>query len=153
MSFKVIPITQEIVDKVRETGKSSWAKLPASTAIAGGYGPCRSCLKTFTAGKDERTFFTYNPFDGLADLPLPGPVFIHAGECEAYNSDEFPPDLRNIPMLFEAFDADGKMLQRVKVEEPMIETQIGDILNVSKTSYIYVRNAEAGCFIMRIERE
>ncbi|HEV7645542.1 MAG TPA: DUF1203 domain-containing protein [Pyrinomonadaceae bacterium] len=152
VTFQITPIPDEIARQVRGTGVSSWAKLPASTSIAKGYGPCRSCLRVFEVDKDERTFFTYNPFEGRAELPLPGPIFIHREECEPYRAEGFPPDLRDLPMLFEAFTAGGEMIGRVKVSQSDIEQQIGELFALPETEYIYVRNAEAGCFMAFIDR-
>jgi hypothetical protein len=151
-SFKVTAIPAEIAEKVRMTGVSSWAKLPASTSIAKGYGPCRLCLKTFEVDKDERIFFTYNPFEGRAELPLPGPVFIHKENCARYEGESFPPDFRRLPMLFEVFTTDEQMLKRVSVAENTIEQQIEELFSSPEASYIYVRNAEAGCFMAFVER-
>jgi hypothetical protein len=151
-AFKVTAIPTEIARGVRETGMSSWAKLPASTSVAKGYGPCRLCLKTFEVDKDERTFFTYNPFEDRAELPLPGPIFIHARDCERYSSDRFPPDFRALPMLFEAFGESGEMVKRVAVEEQKIEAQIDGLFALPAVKFIYIRNAEAGCFMAFIDR-
>ena len=109
-------------------------------------------MKTFHEGRDQRTAFIYDAFRGLADLPLPGPVFIHTEHCTPYQAEGFPPMLRNIPMLFEPFDAEGNMLGRTKAVESIIELQIINILADENARYIYLRNAEAGCFIARIER-
>ncbi len=151
VSFKIVAISPEIAESVRATLRSSWAGLPASVSIATGYGPCRSCLKIFETGKDERIFFTYNPFEGRAGLPLPGPIFIHKEACESYTGGIFPPDLRGLPMLFEAFFTDGEMLKRVKVAVSDIETRIEELFAIPAVNYIYVRNAEAGCFMAFIE--
>jgi hypothetical protein len=152
-NFKVFSIPAEIAREVRLAGKSPQYGHPASSGIATGYGPCRSCLKTFETGKDERVLFTYNPFAGRAGLPLPGPVFIHKSECERYDAEFFPPGLRNLPMVFEAFAADGEMLKRVKVAEENIEALIDELFALPAADYIYVRNAEAGCFMAIIERK
>lgn len=151
-SFCVTAIPTEISDKVRLTNLSPQYKHPASTAVATGYGPCRSCLKTFDEGKDERILFTYNAFAGRAELPLPGPIFIHKEACEAYSGSGFPSELRNLPMFFEAFDADGNMTRRVPVVEMEIESQIEEIFIEDPVKHIYVRNAEAGCFMAWIDR-
>jgi hypothetical protein len=148
--FKVTAISDEIANEIRATGK--WAGFPASSSVAMGYGPCRLCLNTFETGKDERTFFTYNAFHGRAELPLPGPVFIHKEGCERFGGDIFPPALRTLPMLFEAFSADGEMVQRIRVIEDRIESQIEQLFAMETTKYIYVRNAEAGCFMAFIDR-
>ncbi|MBV9737341.1 MAG: DUF1203 domain-containing protein, partial [Candidatus Eremiobacteraeota bacterium] len=54
---------------------------PAHIEVATGYGPCRHCLRTFNVGREQRILFTYDPFQGIEDVPLPGPVFIHAVPC------------------------------------------------------------------------
>jgi hypothetical protein len=151
-AFSVTAIAAEVARGVRETGISSWAKLPASSSTAKGYGPCRLCLKTFEVDKDSRTFFTYNPFEGRAELPLPGPIFIHTQECERYAAEGFPPDFRELPMLFEAFSEDGRMVKRIAVVKDKIEEQIDEMFSVEAVAYIYIRNAEAGCFMAFIDR-
>src|SRR5688500_1101403 len=103
MGFRIVPIPEEIAKEVRETMVSpQYRSLKANVSMANGYGPCRSCLKTFEQGKEERIDFNYNPFEGLSSLPDPGPVFIHKEQCGSYRGDEFPPMLRELPLLFEA---------------------------------------------------
>lgn len=152
MSYKVVPIPTEIAESVRENLKSPQYGHPAFISLATGYGPCRSCLKTFNQGNDERILFTYNSFEGLSDLPLPGPVFIHKNVCQEYSENGFPTDLIDLPMLFEAFGDDSELITREHVERDKIDEQIGEILSLANVNYINLRNAEAGCFIARIER-
>jgi len=151
-SFNVVAIPAEIAEKVRSTAISPQYGHPAGTSVATGYGPCRSCLKTFETGKDERILLTYNPFEGRAELPLPGPIFIHKENCVRYSGDVFPPELRGLPILFEAFSAGGEMLQRVRATDETIELKIEELFALPDAEYIYVRNAEAGCFMALIER-
>jgi len=122
MKFKVVPISSEIAAKARRSLISpQYKSLKAFVDVATGYGPCRSCLKTFREGEEERLFFTYNAFEGLSDLPDPGPIFIHNEEC------------------------------REKAASGNIETQIAGILGSPLIEYVHIRNYEAGCFIARIE--
>jgi hypothetical protein len=152
MKFKVIPIASEIAQHARQALVSpQYKSLKAFVDIATGYGPCRSCLKTFHQGVDKRLFFTYNAFEGRADLPDPGPIFIHGDECAAYDADAFPPDLRELPMLFEGYDERGDLITRERAEKENIESQIYGILGSPLVDYIHLRNAEAGCFVARIE--
>jgi len=152
MNFKVIPISSEIAENARRSLVSpQYKSLKAFIDVATGYGPCRSCLKTFDQGVDERLFFTYNAFEGRADLPDPGPIFIHGNDCRAYNAEAFPPDLRDLPMLFEGYDSRGELITRERAEEEHLETQIAGILGSPLVEYVHIRNAEAGCFIARIE--
>lgn len=152
MSFKVIPIPDRISNEARETMLSPQYSHPASVKIAAGYGPCRSCLRTFNAGKEDRILFTYNSFEDLSDLPLPGPIFIHKDRCEAFQGYHFPPDLIDLPLLFEGFGENSKLIKRERVDNERLENQIEEILGQSEVRFINIRNAEAGCFVARIER-
>jgi len=152
MKFKVIPISPDIVKEARRTLVSpQYKSLKAFVDVATGYGPCRSCLRTFKQGEEERLFFTYNAFEGRSDLPDPGPVFVHSAECSGFESAVFPPDLRELPLMFEAFDRSGETLLREKACEEL-EPQIDALLDTDRVEYLHIRNREAGCFIARIER-
>ncbi|MBX7173100.1 MAG: DUF1203 domain-containing protein [Pyrinomonadaceae bacterium] len=151
MSYKVVPISTEIAESVRENLRSPQYGHPAFTSLATGYGPCRSCLKTFDQGKEERILFTYNSFEGLSDLPLPGPIFIHKNDCQEYAENGFPKDLIDLPMLFEAFGDNSELIKRESVQKDKIDEQIQQILDLPNVKFVNIRNAEAGCFIARIE--
>lgn len=153
MSFVVMGISENISSTVRnEMVSPQYRSLPAFTSVANGYGPCRSCLRTFDQGEEDRTSFTYNPVDGILDLPQPGPVFIHSEECDRFVDSSFPQGIRGLPMYFESFDRDGMMRSRVLVTEGSEDEQIVSLLSEETVDFLHVRNAEAGCFIARIER-
>jgi hypothetical protein len=153
MKFKVVPISSEIAEKARRSLVSpQYKSLKAFADVATGYGPCRSCLKTFREGEEERLFFTYNAFEGFSELPDPGPIFIHNDKCPEFAEDNFPSDLRALPLLFEGYDRDGDMITRQKAARGEIEAQLAGILDSPRVDYIHIRNYEAGCFIARIER-
>ena len=152
MNYKVVPIPSEIARSVRENMLSPQYKHPASVGVATGYGPCRQCLKKLIVGEDERILFTYNAFEVLSNLPLPGPVFIHEKECEPFAEKGFPPELIDLPLLFESFGDESALVQREAVQRENIEAEIAGILAQPNVNYIHIRNAEAGCFVARIER-
>ena len=153
MNYKVIPMPQELVEKARETRMSpQYNNLPAFSAIATGYGPCRSCLKTFKEGEEERLYIAYNPFEGLSDLPLPGHIYIHTEHCEEFRGQEFPNDLLDLPLLFEGYADDSYMIRRERVSKVDHERQIETMLADPLIRFVNIRNAEAGCFIARIDR-
>ena len=151
MNYKVIPISRAAADRVRESMLSPHSGLPAFSSVATGYGPCRSCLKTFRQGEEERIYISYDPFDLISDLPLPGPVFIHLEPCPQYSDEGIPNWLLEIPMLFEGYGANSRLVvsQRVNKDDP--DTQISEILKKADVKFIHLRNAEAGCFMARIE--
>jgi len=153
MSYKVIPISTDITSQVRATLVSpQYKSLTANVSVADGYGPCRSCLRVFDQGMENRLYFTYNSFEGRADLPDPGPVFIHHNECEEFTGDGIPIDLLNLSVLFEAFGDESKLISRQRMDASGADEQINSIFVNEDVRFINMRNAEAGCFIATIER-
>lgn len=152
MNYKIVPIQAEIAQSARENLKSPQYGHPASVDVASGYGPCRQCLKTFVKGEEERILFTYNAFENLSNLPLPGPIFIHKEECQPFSEDKFPPDLIDLPLLFEGYAEESELVKREMLKTGDIENQIRGIFELSEVKYINIRNSEAGCFVARIER-
>jgi len=151
--FRTLPIDPAICHQVRSTRQSPQYGHPAHTERAAGYGPCRACLKQFRVGTEERILFTYNPFAGLDSYPSPGPVFIHANACETFSAiNEFPAELRELPLTLEAYGDDRVILARERPGHSEIEAAITRCFAVSGVRYIHVRNTEAGCFMARIER-
>jgi len=150
MSFQVSSVPPEIARQVRQTLKSPQYGHPAHVEVASGYGPCRSCLRTFVTGCDRRTLFTFNPF--TRGVPSPGPVFIHADECAPFEDEGFPPTLRDLPLLFEPVLGSGRSIERIRPEPQAIEQLVIESFSRADVSAIVVRNAEAGCFIAKIER-
>jgi hypothetical protein len=96
--------------------------------------------------------FTYNPFDGLHDYPAPGPIFIHEEECERFDGDSFPPELRSLPLMFEAYGENRHLIEREPANGEGVERVIARLLGLPGVRYIHLRNAEAGCFMANITR-
>ncbi|MGD9562399.1 MAG: DUF1203 domain-containing protein [Pyrinomonadaceae bacterium] len=154
MNYKVKPIPAAIASEVRDTLSSpQYKSLNASVSIASGYGPCRNCLCVFDQGADRRIYFTYNSFDGRSELPDPGPIFIHENECVPFDRDGFPDDLKALPLLFEAFGDESRLLSRTRLDPDRIDAQIREIFTTPDARFIHLRNAEAGCFVATIERD
>jgi hypothetical protein len=152
MSYRVGAISEEVSNEVRRNMASPFGNLPAWSSAAHGYGPCRSCLKTFRQGEEERIYITYNPFHEISDLPLPGPVFIHTEPCKEHSTGDLPPHLLEIPMLLEGFGEHSRLVRSVPVNAERVDEQIESLLGVEDVEFIHIRNAEAGCFIAKIER-
>jgi hypothetical protein len=151
--FQLIPISSLIAEEVRETLKSPKYGHPAHLEVATGYGPCRSCLRMFAEGQEKRILFTYDPFDGIDPYPSPGPVFIHEQPCRPFSAnDEFPEELRRIPLVLENFGENRLLLHEDRFSDGKVENRVEDILADERVKYIHLRNGEAGCFIARIER-
>jgi hypothetical protein len=152
MSFKVRGIPQEIADEVRRTRVAPGYGHPAHHEVARGTGPCRCCLRTFTPGVDQRLLFTYRPRADDATLMAPGPVFIHAERCEAWEGEGFPEGLRSLPLAFEARAADSRVAGLTRASGAQAEVEIAGWLAGGETGWLHLRHAEAGCFIARVDR-
>lgn len=153
MKFRILPMSSEIAAAARSRMASPQYGHPAFAEIAAGYGPCRVCLRKFKEGEEERLLFTYNAFEGLLEVPLPGPVFIHRESCDRYAFDGFPEELLDLQLLFESYAADGSIVSTVPVERDAPNEQIRELLTDKSTKFINVRNAEAGCHVVRICRD
>jgi hypothetical protein len=126
---------------------------PAHKEVATGHGPCRLCLRTFEVGKDERILFTLDPFYGLEDLPLPGPVYIHAHACNRYDeSAGFPDQLRAHPLTLNGYARGRRILAQEYVTDGKIEAALERIFDNRDVAYVHVRDTRAGCYDLRVER-
>lgn len=152
-TFRVFAIPTDVAESVRATGKAPRYNHPVHIEVAKGYGPCRHCLRVFDVGQEKRTLFTYDPFDGIESLPLPGPVFIHTDGCERYPEDGgYPKDLAAYPAVLNVYAKGPKLLDQVFAEPGEAEERISGFLLDSKVDYIEVRDRKAGCFDFRVER-
>ncbi len=150
--FRYTGIPADAADQVRTTLRSPGYGHAAQREPARGYGPCRSCLATFRVGEEDRLLFTWQPVREPGALPAPGPVFIHAEHCARYDALEFPPDLRALPIVVEGYAEGGwvRRQERVGGREP--EAVVAEVFATPGVAYVHLRNAEAGCFMARVER-
>lgn len=148
--YRISGISESLAETVRSTLRSPQYGHPAHVETAAGAGPCRQCLKPFREGEEQRILFTYQPFPSPA-LPAPGPVFIHRDSCERYDELGFPEELRRIPLVLEGYDVGGMLLSQRRVGEMPVEDLLKEQLAEPGVEYLHLRNAEAGCFIARVQ--
>jgi len=150
-TFHVHSIPDGVADEVRTTMRAPGYGHPAYREKAAlGTGPCRQCLRTFAVGAEPRILFTYQPFTEDGSLPAPGPIFIHASGCERYEGATLPPDLRSLPLVFEAYANGGRLLAQDRVSEGASDDQLRAVLERTGADYVHIRHGEAGCFIARV---
>jgi Protein of unknown function (DUF1203) len=150
--FAVTALPQNVAGYVREQGRDPIWGHAALTQPATGFGPCRLCLRTFREGEEMRTLFTHDTYAGVAEFPQPGPVYIHAADCEPYDGDGFPPELRPLKLTFEGVAAGPRVVALERTEGEGVESAIGRLLDLADVDYVNVRNTEAGCFVARLDR-
>jgi len=152
MQFTVRGIPQQVADEVRRTRRSPGYGHPAHHEVASGTGPCRCCLRPFVEGRDERLLFTWRPQGDPSSLMAPGPVFIHADHCSAFEDAGFPEALRALPLAFEARGAHSRVAALSSDSALSAEAHIDGLFADDANHWLHLRHAQAGCFIARIDR-
>ena len=153
MDYRIIAIPTKVADLVRSTGQAPGYGHPAHTELAAGHGPCRHCLQTFHIGQEQRTLFTYDPFHGMEQLPLPGPIFIHAESCSRYPEYAgYPPSMMEHAAVISAYARGRKLIAEVEATTGHQESAVRKLLARPEVDYLHVRDREAGCFDFRVER-
>ena len=155
--FKIVPLTADYAKRIRETRKDDFGH-EVIEQVAKGRGPCRVSLKPFTVGEDKRLLLSHSPFEIDNAFNQPGPIFIHADEVEEYKDIyRFPPEIKadkeNFPLSLIGYSQSQKMVFTKLVGDADVDELIPEIFEANpKVSYLHARNAEACCYICRIER-
>jgi hypothetical protein len=155
--FKIVPISKSYAQKIRETMKDDFGHAVTAT-VASGKGPCRVSLKPFEKGVDKRLLLTHSPFETDNAYNQPGPVFINSAEVEEYNDVfRFPPEIKankkSFPLTLIGYDKEQQMVFTRLVGDNDVDELIVEIFNRQPdVEYLHARNAQACCFICKIER-
>jgi hypothetical protein len=150
--YHILGLSDELTREVRRTLRAPGYGHPVVREMAGGTGPCRACLEQFKVGEEERLLFTYRPPSGNGTMGAPGPVFIHASDCRQFRDSGFPPGLRSLPLLLEAWAGGNRILAARAATGTAIEGVLEELFADPEVDYLHVRHGEAGCHIARIGR-
>lgn len=151
--LKIVPMASEIVEQVRKTMKAPGYGFPAHREVAAGRAPCRHCLKLIRPNEEELILFTYDAFAGQGVPPMPGPVYVHAKDCEPYSGKEVvPAEYRGQPLVLEGFGAERVRLEEKRVHGSGEEEALRELFERDETEYVHVRSTSAGCYLFRVER-
>lgn len=151
--YRFLAISEQTAEKVRTTRRSPGYGHPVHEEVATGYGPCRLCLRDFEVGVDRRLLFTLDPFYGLEPFPLPGPVFIHESECDRYPEyGGFPEDLLSHDLTLVAYGRGKIHREETRVKNGAVEAALERLLSRADVDYVHVRDTQAGCYDLRVER-
>ena len=152
--FRAVAIPTEVADSVRATMKSPKYGFPAYKEVAAGRAPCRHCLQLVKINEEEAILFTMDAFHGQNVPPSPGPVYIHAKECERYQGNGGIPDTyRGRLLTLEAFGTDRKLVAEVRTTNSEEDSAAKALLARPEVEYVHVRSTEAGCYLFRLERD
>jgi hypothetical protein len=155
--FRIVPLAKEYAERIRKTRKDEFGH-EVIEQVATGSGPCRISLKPFEVGKDKRLLFSHSPFSIDNAFNQPGPVFIHSEEVEPYQDIyRFPPEIKankqSFPLSLIGYSGDQKMIFTQLVGDADVEDMIEEVFDQNpEIAYLHARNAEACCYICKIER-
>jgi hypothetical protein len=155
--FKIVPLPIEFANKIRKERKDEFNHDVIET-VATGYGPCRVSLKPFKPGVDKRLLLSHSPFEIDNAFNQSGPIFISADEAEPYSDvHNFPPEIKNdkinFPLSLIGYNQKQQMIFTQLVGDNDVEELIEKIFSEHENiAYLHARNAEACCYICKIER-
>jgi hypothetical protein len=151
--IRVVAIPTELAEIVRRKAVDPQFGFPIYTAPAGKGLPCRHCLDWIAEGTERATLFTLDPFAGVEKLPLPGPVYIHAGGCERYAQDSgMPTRLMTSPRTLNAYGRGRRLVAQEYVEAGNAQATVEQLFQRPEVDYVHVRSTTAGCYTFRLER-
>jgi hypothetical protein len=152
-SFQISSLPTEIAEAVRTTGKAPQYDFPAHKEVASGRAPCRHCLRLIRVNKEELFLFTYDPFRALGAPPLPGPVYIHAENCNrSVGARSFPEEYRKRALTLAAYGEDRALLAEVRLQNGNEDEEAEKLFANPAVRYVHVRSTEAGCYLFRLDR-
>lgn len=157
MKFRIVPLSKDYVSRVRATGRDDFGN-QVEEQIAGGFGPCRLSLKPFVPGVDRRLLISHSPFGIANAFNQPGPVFFNSSDVDEYRDvHRFPPEIKadrvNFPLTLIGYSVDQRMVFAELVGDRDVDEMISRVFDERPDiQYLHARNAEAGCFICKIER-
>jgi hypothetical protein len=156
-TFKIVPISRTYAEKIKSAMIDSFNN-PIIEQLANGLGPCRVSLKPFEKGIDIRLLFKHSPFEIENAYNQPGPVFINKADVEEYSDiHRFPPGIKankkSFPLTLIGYNNKQMMVLTETVGDKDVDELITNIFNErADVEYLHARNAQACCFICKIER-
>ncbi len=155
--FKIVPLSKSFAERIRRTMRDDFGH-QVTEQIATGAGPCRVSLKPFKKTVDKRLLFTHSPFDTDNVYNQPGPIFINSADVEEYSDIyRFPPEIKankkSFPLTLIGYDAEQQMACTKLVGDADVGKLIAELFETQPdVKYLHVRNAQACCFICKVER-
>jgi hypothetical protein len=156
--FKIVPLSEEFANKIRETNVDNYGHT-VTGQVANGKGPCRVSLKPFEVGKDVRLLFSHSPFEIDNAYNQPGPIFIHKEKVEAYKDIyRFPPEIKadkkSFTITLIGYSKEQQMnYNKLLADNEDIDLVIPQIFDKhAEVEYLHARSAKACCYICKIER-
>ena len=96
---------------------------------------------------------SYQPLPDKSPYAEIGPIFLHARECERYNSDAFPADFLSRSLILRAYDYEGNIVDALVSQPGMAELDATTFLRNPTVAEIHVRDTTYTCYDFKIVRK
>ncbi|MDB5287044.1 MAG: hypothetical protein JWR05_1993 [Mucilaginibacter sp.] len=155
--FKIVPLSKAFAQKIKTEMVDDFEN-PVVEQLAIGLGPCRVSLKPFVKGVDKRLLFKHSPFEIENAYNQPGPIFINSKDVDEYSDvHRFPPDIKankqSFPLSLIGYNQHQMMVLSKFVGDNDVDELIVEIFNQHpEVEYLHARNAQACCYICKVER-
>jgi hypothetical protein len=154
VSLRIEGIPTDEVERIRSGGPDANGQAALSRIAEGIANPCRHCLALIDEG-EPKLVLSYRPFGQLQPYAESGPIFLHARDCERYESDELPAWFAFMdPAIVRGYDADDWI--RYDTGDIVRGAEIGAacerILADPTVAYVHIRS-KFNCFQCRVERK
>jgi hypothetical protein len=110
-------------------------------------------------GVDRRILASHSPFEIGNAFNQPGPIFFNASsDVEEYGDVHlFPPEIKkdkkNFPLTLIGYSSEQRMVFAELVGDRDVDEMIEQVFDERpEIAFLHARNAEAGCFICKIDR-
>jgi hypothetical protein len=146
-----------VSEEIRSAGKDEFGHSVVEQ-MATGLGTCRVSLKPFKKGIDTRLLISHSPFAIDNAFNQPGPIFINKEEVEEYaDVYRFPPEIKankkSFPLSLVGYNSNQLMVFTQLVGDDDVDELIPNIFEQHPDiEYLHARNAQACCYICKIER-
>lgn len=153
MNLRIRGIDTDAVHRLRNGGKDANGQTPLRRVAEGLANPCRHCMGLIAEG-EEKLVLAWRPFDAAQPYAETGPIFLHARECERYDSEAMPPWFAFLsPAVVRGYDRDDWI--RYDSGQVVAGGELADvcraILADETVYYAHVRS-KFGCFQCRVDR-
>lgn len=148
-TLQFLPIPLEVAENARRTRKDEFGhELEVQTAAV----PCRVCLRISTSPENV-ILLSYQPLPDRNPYAEIGPIFIHAHDCDPYDSTHtFPKDSSQRQLVIRAYDWNGRILDATVARPGAAEQVATEFLSNLDVDEVHVRQASYTCFDFKIVR-
>ena len=153
MGLVVRGIETEYVDALRRGGMDANGQAAVTTIARGAANPCRHCLGLIVEG-DQKLVLAHRPFDRVQPYAEVGPIFLHATQCDRYESRGLPAWFAYLqPAIIRGYGNDDWIRYETGSVVPGAELAAvcEQILSNPEVAYVHIRS-KYNCFQCRVDR-